>query len=143
MRSAPGWKPRPNGARSVKAFTLVEIMIVAAAIAILAAIAIPGFMRSRKRSQAVTIMSDLRLIDAAVDQYAMENTKPEYSLVPVIAWKQYIKPGSRLYTTGQDILGQPYGPQTVGVYPTVPSSTWDDLIDVANSSFWTPYSRGN
>ena len=47
-------------------FTLVEIMIVVAIIALLAAIAVPGFLRARKRSQASKILNDLRMIDAAV-----------------------------------------------------------------------------
>ncbi len=41
-------------------FTLVEIMIVVAIIALLAAIAVPGFLRARKRSQASRILNDLR-----------------------------------------------------------------------------------
>ena len=56
-------------------FTLVEIMIVVAIIALLAAIAVPGFIRARKRSQATRMLEDLRLIDAAVDQYAVETNK--------------------------------------------------------------------
>ena len=56
-------------------FTLVEIMIVVAIIALLAAIAVPGFLRARKRSQASRVLNDLRLIDAAVDQYAIENNR--------------------------------------------------------------------
>ena len=47
-------------------------MIVVAIIALLAAIAVPGFLRARKRSQASKIINDLRLIDSAVDQYAIE-----------------------------------------------------------------------
>ena len=62
-------------------FTLVEIMIVVAIIALLAAIAVPGFLRSRKRSQASKILNDLRLIDAAVDQYAIETAKASGSSV--------------------------------------------------------------
>ena len=54
------------------AFTLVEIMIVCAIIALLAAVAVPGFLRARKRSQGVAIRTDLRLIDGAMDQYALE-----------------------------------------------------------------------
>ncbi|MEO6786925.1 MAG: prepilin-type N-terminal cleavage/methylation domain-containing protein, partial [Chthoniobacteraceae bacterium] len=48
-------------------FTLVEIMIVVAIIALLASIAVPNFLRSRKRSQATAILEDLRIIDSAVD----------------------------------------------------------------------------
>ena len=62
-------------------FTLVEIMIVVAIIALLAAIAVPGFLRARKRSQASRIINDLRLIDSAVDQYAIETNKSTGSAV--------------------------------------------------------------
>jgi prepilin-type N-terminal cleavage/methylation domain-containing protein len=48
------------------AFTLVEIMIAVAVIVLLVAIAIPGFLRARKRSQVAEIHNDLRLIDPAV-----------------------------------------------------------------------------
>ena len=56
-------------------FTLVEIMIVVAIIALLAAIAVPGFLRARKRSQASRILNDLRMIDSACDQYAIETNR--------------------------------------------------------------------
>src|SRR6201986_2730974 len=57
------------------AFTLVEIMIVVAIIALLAAIAVPNFLRARKRSQATRVLEDLRMIDSAIDQYAIETNK--------------------------------------------------------------------
>jgi len=47
-------------------------MIVIAIIALLAALAVPGFLRARKRSQASRVINELRLIDSAVDQYAVE-----------------------------------------------------------------------
>ena len=56
-------------------FTLVEIMIVVAIIALLAAIAVPNFLRARKRSQATRVLEDLRMIDSAIDQYAIETNK--------------------------------------------------------------------
>ena len=56
-------------------FTLVEIMIVVAIIALLAAFSVPGFLRARKRSQASTILNYLRVIDAAVEQYVIETGK--------------------------------------------------------------------
>src|SRR5256884_7095940 len=78
-------------------FTLVEIMIVVAIIALLAAIAVPGFLRARKRSQASRIINDLRLIDAAVDQYAIENNKTSGATVNTADWTNYLKKGSTLY----------------------------------------------
>ena len=118
-------------------------MIVIAIIALLCAIAIPNMLRARKRSQAVSVLTDLRLIDAALDQYAIENVKPAYTVIPVAAWKAYIKPGSRLYNYGTSMFGDVYGNQVSEVLPTVPSTDWDSLSDVVGSSFWSPYTRGN
>ena len=120
-------------------FTLVEIMIVVAIIALLAAIAVPGFLRARKRAQASRIINDLRLIDSAVDQYAIENNKSSGSQVLVADWTNYLKKGTNLYTTGKDILGNPYGAQTVDSLPKVPASAYASLSDVADTTFWSPY----
>lgn len=122
-------------------FTLVEIMIVVAIIALLAAIAVPGFLRARKRSQASRIINDLRLIDSAVDQYAIENNKASGAAVAKVDWTKYLKQGTALYNTGKDILGGDYGPQTVDTIPKVPISTFNSLSDVAPTDFWSPYSR--
>ncbi len=61
-----------------KGFTLVEIMIVVAIIALLAAIAVPSFMKARENSQRASCINNLRLIDGAKDQYALDhnNTCP-------------------------------------------------------------------
>ena len=120
-------------------FTLVEIMIVVAIIALLAAIAVPGFLRARKRSQASRIINDLRLIDSAVDQYAIETNKKSNDPVAVTDWTNYLKKGTNLYTTGLDILGNSYGPQTVDKLPSVPASSKSSLSDVTDSTFWSPY----
>src|SRR3979490_2093586 len=72
-------------------FTLVEIMIVVAIIAVLAAIAVPGFLRARKRSQATRILNDLCMIDSAVDQYAIETNRITGNTVLVTDWTAYLK----------------------------------------------------
>src|SRR3954470_13910722 len=89
-------------------FTLVEIMIVVAIIALLAAIAVPGFLRARKRSQASKILNDLRMIDAAVDQYAIETNKLTGNPVAVTDWTNYVKKNAVLYSTGADLFGNTY-----------------------------------
>src|SRR4029077_853554 len=111
-------------------FTLVEIMIVVAIIALLAAIAVPGFLRARKRAQASRILNDLRLIDSAVDQYAIETNKTTGSTVNVSDWTNYLKKGTVLYTTGQDLFGDTYGNQAVDTLPSVPASAKASLSDV-------------
>ena len=120
-------------------FTLVEIMIVVAIIALLAAIAVPGFLRARKRSQASRILNDLRMIDAAVDQYAIETNRSAGAVVAVVDWTNYLKKGTALYNTGNSLLGTSYGPQTVDTIPQVTSADYAVLSDVANTGFWSPY----
>ena len=120
-------------------FTLVEIMIVVAIIALLAAIAVPGFLRARKRSQASKVLNDLRLISGAVDQYAIENSKTSGATVRVVDWTNYLKKDTQLYSTGADLFGAEFGAQTVDSLPKVPASTKEALIDVTSDEFWSPY----
>ena len=120
-------------------FTLVEIMIVVAIIALLAAIAVPGFLRARKRSQASRIINDLRLIDSAVDQYSIETSKKSGDTVAVTDWTNYLKKDTNLFATGKDILGADYGAQTVDQLPQVPTTTKTALSDVTDDAFWSPY----
>ena len=122
-------------------FTLVEIMIVVAIIALLAAIAVPNFLRARKRSQATRVLEDLRLIDAAVDQYAIETNRTTGYQVQWDDVKRYLKVGSKLYnSTHADILGGDFGSAfSVDTLPSVPASTYASLSDVAPAEFWSPF----
>ena len=120
-------------------FTLVEIMIVVAIIALLAAIAVPGFLRARKRSQASKILNDLRMIDGAVDQYAIETGRKTADPVGVADWTNYLKKDTNLYLTGQNLFGEDYGPQAVDTLPGVPPNAFASLSDVADAGFWSPY----
>ena len=121
------------------AFTLVEIMIVVAIIALLAAIAVPGFLRARKRSQASRILNDLRMIDSACDQYAIETNRTSGATVNTADWTNYVKKGSLLYNSGKSLLGSDYGTQQVDTIPTVPATDYATLSDVAGVGFWSPY----
>jgi prepilin-type N-terminal cleavage/methylation domain-containing protein len=56
-------------------FTLVEIMIVVAIIGLLAAIAIPNFVKARATSQMNACINNLRQIDAAANEFALEKGK--------------------------------------------------------------------
>jgi prepilin-type N-terminal cleavage/methylation domain-containing protein len=128
-----------SAAKSHKGFTLVEIMIVVAIIALLAAIAVPGFLRARKRSQASRILNDLRMIDSAVDQYAIETSRSTGDLVDVTDWTNYVKKNALLFNNGNSVLGNAYGPQTVDTLPVVPAADFAALSDVADTGFWSPY----
>jgi prepilin-type N-terminal cleavage/methylation domain-containing protein len=124
------------------AFTLVEIMIVVAIIALLAAIAVPNFLRARKRSQATRILEDLRIIDSSIDQYAIENNKSTGDTVVWTDIQNYVKTGSVLYNSnGTDLLGNQYSGGTFSVdnIPKLSSTSFGKLSDVAPSDFWSPY----
>ena len=61
--------------KSLKGFTLVEIMIVVAIIGILIAIAVPGFVKARTQSRAKACQENLSKIDGAKEQWALEQSK--------------------------------------------------------------------
>ncbi len=124
-------------------FTLVEIMIVVAIIALLAAIAIPNFLRSRKRSQASRCLEDLRIIDSAIDQYAIEHNKISGTALTWSDITSYFKTGSLLNIAASplDIFGNTYNANTFSVdgIPKVNGATYNNLSDVAPPEFWSPY----
>ena len=63
--------------RLIKAFTLVEIMIVVAIIGLLIAIALPNFLVARKRSQMRSCVANLRQIDGAISQLMTEGAQTQ------------------------------------------------------------------
>jgi prepilin-type N-terminal cleavage/methylation domain-containing protein len=102
--------------RNECAFTLVEIMIVVAIIGLLAAIAIPNFVKSRATAQKNSCIANLKQIDGAVQQWALENKKvatDTYSITDTTLLA-YLK-GSRLpecpsggsYSAGATVTSSP------------------------------------
>jgi type II secretory pathway pseudopilin PulG len=114
-------------------------MIVVGIITLLATLALPGLLRARKRAQASRVKDDLRLIEAAVDQYAIETQRQPGAVVSVSDWTAYLKIETQLCRTGKDILGHDFGAQTVDQIPIVPSETYAALADVADDGFWAPF----
>ena len=81
---------RRNGHRG---FTLVEIMIVVAIIGLLAAIAVPGFLRARRRSRVTKVANDLRVFSEAFQIYCLEYGQypPDTHNVLPAGMEEYIK----------------------------------------------------
>jgi prepilin-type N-terminal cleavage/methylation domain-containing protein len=91
-------------------FTLVEIMIVVAIIGLLAAIAIPNFVKARENAQLNSIFNNLRIIEGAKDQWALENKKGTGDAVAsVVTISDYLKGG-----TVKPVVGETYIPQEIG-----------------------------
>ena len=94
-----------------QAFTLVEIMIVVAIIGLLAALAVPSFIKVRKESRAKRIVNDARQIDAAIDTWALQAGAADGDAVDLVQAAEYMKSGT---INPSDVLGNPYLIGTVG-----------------------------
>ena len=98
-------------------FTLVEIMIVVAIIGLLAAIAIPNFVKARTTSQANACINNLRQYDGAVQQYALESKLASSATYTLSNLKPYIKltsaaalpacPAGGTYSAGSTVTNPP------------------------------------
>ncbi|MDQ6911945.1 MAG: prepilin-type cleavage/methylation domain-containing protein [Verrucomicrobiota bacterium] len=95
--------------------------------------------RARKRTQATDVLNSLRLIDAAVSQYAVETNKAGGAPVQHIDYKPYLQKRNALYHSGTDIFGNTFGIQYVDQLPNVPGATEASLSDVTDAAFWSPY----
>ncbi len=123
----------------MKAFTLVEVLVVIAIIALLAAIGVQAYMRSRLRAQATSVLNELRVIEEALIQYSSENHVPTGSPVNFDALKPYLKTGSSLEKSGLDVIGNPHGPFFVDSVPQINSATFERFEEVTDEEFWRPY----
>ena len=123
-------KTQMNYARG---FTLVEIMIVVAIIGLLAAIAIPNFMRARVTSQTNACINNLRLIDSSKQQWALEQRKNNTDTPAGTDLQPYLGRGSsgELPYCPMDpstSFATSYSPQNVGTPPTCLISSTNHVL---------------
>ena len=103
---------RRNGA-----FTLVEIMIVVAIIGLLAAIAVPNFVRARTTAQMNACINNLRQIDGAIQQWALEQKKDTSATVTESDVTPYLK-NSISCPSGGTVFSDSYTITPVAAQPT-------------------------
>src|ERR1035437_10257325 len=96
--------------RTPSGFTLTELMIVVAIIGFLTSLALPNLAKARDTSRLNMIYSNLRALDSAKDQWALDNNKAAGTPVADISvLSKYFRWGSI-----RDVLNETYVPNAVG-----------------------------
>ena len=112
-----------NNVSRKSGFTLVEIMIVVAIIGLLAAIAIPNFVRARTTAQMNACINNLRIIDGAKSQWSMELHKQNTDTPVGTDIQPYMGHGANgelpsCPNDGAQTFATSYSPNNVGTKPT-------------------------
>ena len=98
-------------------FTLVEIMIVVAIIGLLASIAIPNFVKARTTAQMNACISNLRQIDGAIQQWALDTKQGDTATVTAADVLPYLK-NAVVCPSGGKTFADSYSVTTVAARPT-------------------------
>ena len=145
---------------ALRAFTLIELLIVVAIIAILAAIALPNLLEAQTRSKVARVRNDLRVLATALESYHVDNNAyPQSNFVPrfrrfialttPIAYLSVIPSDPFQSVDGGAGGFRASGNYKFGAMPLDSASRWalgsdgpDLLNDLENLRFYPGYSAG-
>ena len=124
-------------------FTIVELMVVISVITLLVIISVSSFIRARQRTQATMTLNAVRMLDAAVDQWATEYGIGDGMAITLASLAPYVKPGNpfgAILSAGNapaDALGNAFVFGVVGSRQvTVSNATKEALSGIV---VWGPY----
>lgn len=114
-----------------------------AIIGILASLAIPSFLRARKRSTATVILEEVKVLDHAIERYAADNRKSGSAILSdadLAKIKEYLKKDTDLYNNiPNDRLGNAIVLKDFQTPPQISLATFTELEEVAPTEFWAGY----
>jgi prepilin-type N-terminal cleavage/methylation domain-containing protein len=122
-----------NRARRQNAFTLIEIMISVLLVGLLAAIALPSFIRSRTTAQTNVCINNLRNIDHAIHQWALEYKKAPSIPVHFSDISSYLR-NSVICPAGGLNFADSYTISIVGVEPTCQRHPATHVISLSSTA---------
>jgi prepilin-type N-terminal cleavage/methylation domain-containing protein len=97
-----------NTDKKDNAFTLIELLIVVAIIAILAAIAVPNFLEAQTRAKVARVKADMRTVATAIESYSIDYNEPPLGYFEVQLWRS---PNGKNYNPWHYQCWEPWGDQ--------------------------------
>ncbi len=119
------------------AFTLIELLIVVAIIAILAAIAVPNFLEAQTRAKISRVKSDMRALATALETYMVDNNEypPDRNVHTIVFCTLITTPVSYIASTK---MGDPFNPGWGDIRPNWPDYAKTSSFLYANFDFNGP-----
>ncbi len=129
-----------------RAFTLIELLIVVAIIAILAAIAVPNFLEAQVRSKVSRVKSDLRTYATAIESYTVDNNRPPREAHFTLYGDTEVNPNptgdDKLFGNISNILSTPVAYITTARFPDIfQDKNLLTAIDERYYTYWDNRSR--
>ena len=121
---------------SLRAFTLIELLIVVAIIAILAAIAVPNFLEAQTRAKVSRVKADQRTIATALESYRVDNNQYPEQGVPSSTTFPFLTEPTKVY--GGDSPDHAAGNPAIAYHLSTPIA----YIASTTSVFTDPFFKG-